>query len=282
MKADRLSVIIPAYNAEATIEQAIRSAFDQSPAPHEVVVGDDGSTDDTAKIAEGAGAIVLRLPRGNGSIARNRAVEASTGNLLFFLDADDWWTPGKLQAHVQAWQRHDVGFIVDVATKISPDGTPQGPLGAGPEGLVAWEKYLLWTTWTSGSSFSVPKEHYSALGGFNETLLSQQDVDFWVRCAHAYNGAYRIGQSYTCYRLSPGGVSKQPKDVAANLERLLGTWPFATSEQKREFFQQMALTAAGFTRFPASLQYFKLAGWPLTRGKFYRALARSLMRTARP
>lgn len=276
MKADRLSVIIPAYNAGQTIEQAIRSAFEQDPRPDEVIVGDDASTDDTATVAERAGATVLRLPKGNGAIARNRAVEVATGDLLLFLDADDWWVPGKVRAHVDAWERHDVGFVVDVATKTR-HGAEEGLLGDGPEGLVPWEEYLVWTTWTSGSSFSVPRERYLQLGGFNESLVSQQDVDFWVRAAHAYGGAYRIGQSYTRYRLSPGGVSKQPKDVQANLQRVLNNWPFASKKQKREFFVQMALTAAGFSRFPKSLEYLKLAGWPIWRGKFYRALGRSIL-----
>ena len=145
---------------------------------------------------------------------------------------------------------------------------------------MVWDEFLTWTTWTSGSSFSLPRSRYREIGGFNEHLISQQDVDFWVRCAHAFGPAHRIARSYTGYQISPGGVSKRPRLVAKNLERVLEGWPFASEAQKREFFVQMALTAAGFTPFPRSLEYLALAGWPLGRGKFYRALTRSLLRRA--
>jgi glycosyltransferase involved in cell wall biosynthesis len=277
---DSYSVIIPAFNAESTIAEAVASARSQEPAPLEIIVACDGCTDGTASCATAAGARVIELPKANGSVARNAAAADAAGDLLFFLDADDWWLPGKVATHLDAWHAAvpRPSFVVDVAQKVRPEGSYAGLLGAGVEGPVAWAEYLKWTTWTSGSSFSVPRSTYAALDGFNEMLVSQQDVDFWVRAAHAFGPAYRISKPHTCYRLSPGGVSKSPKDVEANLTRLLKGWPFATERQKREFFVQMALTAAGFTPFPASLKYIAIAGWPLLRGKTYRALARSILR----
>ncbi len=267
-----VSVVIPAYNAETTLARAIASAWNQTRRPDEVVVADDGSADGTAAVARGAGARVLSLPHANGAVARNRAVEAASGELLLFLDADDAWTPHKIAAHLEAWSCGDPSFVYDVATRV-PVG---GFMGAGPEGPVPWERFLQWTTWAGGSSFSVPRERYLALGGFREGLVSQQDVDFWVRAAHAFGPAWRIGSSHTLYQLSPGGVSKTPTAVARNLSTLLEGWPFASEVQKREFFVLMALTAAGFTRFPRCLEYLGLAGWPVLRPKFWRAIARSI------
>lgn len=279
----KCSVIVPAYNAEDTIEQAVRSALEQEPKPLEVIVADDGSSDGTAERAEMSGAKVLRLSHLNGSVARNRAVEAAGGDLLFFLDADDWWKPGKIAAHLAAWnllpisgQSGGPAFVIDVATKVRPDGHVCGLLGAGAHGDLAWEEFLTWTNWTSGSSFSIFRSTYLDLGGFDESLIAQQDVDFWMRAAYRFGPAHRISRSYTCYRLSPKGVSKQPKDVEANLKRALSNWPFASDEQKREFYIQMTLTAAGFSRFPGCLRYLRMAGWPLWRAKFWRALARSV------
>lgn len=275
-----VSVIIPAHNAQATIERALASAREQTRPPEEIVVGDDGSTDDTALLAERAGARVLRLGKGNGAIARNRAVEAATGDLLLFLDADDAWEPGKVAAHLDAWSRGEPSFVFDYATRLRPDGVSDGFLGQGAEGPVEWEAFLEWTTWTSGSSFSVPRSRYVEMGGFREELVSQQDVDFWMRCAAQYGPAHRIGRPLTRYQLSPGGVSKNPTSVEANLRTLLAGWTFASAEQKQAFFTLMALTAAGFTPFPRSLRYLSLAGWPLHRPKFWRALARSLRSAA--
>ena len=276
MRTDSYSVVIPAFNAERTIERAIRSALSQEPGPAEVIEGDDGSADSTAAVAESAGAHVLRLPKANGAVARNRAAQQATGDLLFFLDADDWWAPGKAQAHFQVWAERDPSFVYDVATKMNPKDQARGIMGLGPEGPVGWEAFLDWQTWASGSSFSVPAERYRSLGGFREELISQQDVDFWIRAANGFGPAWRIERSFTFYRLSPGGVSKQPRDVARNLDNLLAGWQFATDRQRGEFRTLMTLTAAGFSRFPRSLHYFALAGWPVWRLKFWRALARSL------
>jgi glycosyltransferase involved in cell wall biosynthesis len=276
MIPERISVIIPAFNAAGMISRAIASAFAQTHPPNEIVVADDGSTDGTAKEAREAGATVLELRKANGSVARNRAVDTASGEMLFFLDADDWWEQTKIETHLGVWRERNPSFVVDVAQKMIGD-EERGLLGAGPEGDVAWEEYLLWTTWTSGSSFSVPRERYLSLGGFSEDLISQQDVDFWVRCAHAHGPAYRIAHPHTYYRLSPGGVSKKPRDVEGNLQRVLAKWPFASEKQKSEFRMQMILTAAGFSRFPSSLQYFKMAGWPIHRMKMWRALGRSIV-----
>lgn len=276
MRFDSVSVVIPAFNAEATIARAVGSAWAQTRRPDEVIVADDGSSDGTAAAAERAGATVLALPHANGAVARNRGVDAASGELVFFLDADDAWTPHKVSAHLEAWGTHEASFVYDVATQVRPDGTRAGPMGAGGDGQVPWEAFLQWTTWASGSSFSVPKATYAAVGGFREELVSQQDVDFWVRTAEAYGPAWRLSASHTLYQLSPGGVSKTPLAVSQNLRTLLEGWPFATESQKREFFVLMALTAAGFTPFPRCVEYLRLAGWPVHRPKFWRAIARSL------
>ncbi|MFY9233492.1 MAG: glycosyltransferase family 2 protein [Fimbriimonadaceae bacterium] len=277
-----VSVIIPAYNAADTIAQAIQSALLQSPAPIEVIVADDGSLDRTADVAEQAGAKVLRLSHANGSVARNRGTEAAAGEILFFLDADDWWKPGKIAAHLKVWEADDPSFVIDPSTIVKNGvDAPGRLLGAGCQGPVAWEDFLEWTTWTGGSSFSVRRDRYQSILGFNESLISQQDVDFWIRAAHMHGPAYRLAESFTFYRLSPGGISKRPRNVAMNLETLLESWSFASERQKYDFFVQLTLTAAGFSRIPESLKYFHLAGWPLWKGKFYRALARSILETAR-
>ena len=276
MRFGSVSVVIPAFNAEATIARAVASAWSQTRRPDEVIVADDGSSDGTALAAESAGATVLRLPHANGAVARNRGVDAARGELLFFLDADDVWTPHKVSAHLDTWAAHEVSFVYDVATQVRPDGTRAGLMGAGGEGPVPWESFLQWTTWASGSSFSVAQERSIAVGGFREELVSQQDVDFWVRVASEFGPAWRVSASHTLYQLSPGGVSKTPFAVSKNLETLLAGWPFASDQQKREFFVLMALTAAGFTPFPRCLEYLGLAGWPVLRPKFWRAIARSI------
>jgi glycosyltransferase involved in cell wall biosynthesis len=97
-----VSVIIPVYNCERYAEEAIRSVLAQDYEPLEVVVVDDGSTDQSADVAKSFGALVRYCYQERAGIgaARNRGVELASGELLAFLDADDRWVPAKLNRQV--------------------------------------------------------------------------------------------------------------------------------------------------------------------------------------
>lgn len=101
LHAPDISVVIPAYNAAAFLRRAIDSVLAQSIAPRDVIVVDDGSTDDTASIAASCGVRVITQPNGGVAAARNTGVAAATGQQVAFLDSDDVWLPGKLEAQ---WQ----------------------------------------------------------------------------------------------------------------------------------------------------------------------------------
>src|SRR5690348_3025712 len=94
-----ISVIIPAYNAANCIQRAIDSALAQTLPPREVIVVDDGSTDETPRLVVSYGERVHLIQQSNAGpgAARNRAVRASRGEWLAMLDADDSWLPQKLE-----------------------------------------------------------------------------------------------------------------------------------------------------------------------------------------
>lgn len=98
-----VSVIIPVYNGERFLAEAIRSALDQTLSPAEIIVIDDGSTDASAEVARGFGPPVRVLAQANlgPAAARNLGVAHAAGDLLAFLDADDLWMPEKLAYQVQ-------------------------------------------------------------------------------------------------------------------------------------------------------------------------------------
>ncbi|MDG1360092.1 MAG: glycosyltransferase, partial [Phycisphaerales bacterium] len=100
----RVSVVIPAYNASSLLGETLDSVSAQLRAPDEVIVVDDGSVDDTARIAAAHPVVTNVVRRTNGGIAaaRNDGIEAATGDLLFLLDADDLWHPIYLERMVQS------------------------------------------------------------------------------------------------------------------------------------------------------------------------------------
>lgn len=100
----RISAVIPTYNRAELVIRAIQSALAQTRPPDEVVVVDDGSTDDTSARVAGFGHRVryVRQSNAGGAVARNRGVEAATGEWVAFLDSDDVWTPHHLERMEQA------------------------------------------------------------------------------------------------------------------------------------------------------------------------------------
>lgn len=126
MSAPRFSVVIAAYNAEATLARAIQSVLDQTWRPHELIVVDDGSTDGTLGVARGFGERVVCIHQSNAGVAaaRNAGVGRSTGDWLAFLDADDWYYPDRLRRHAE-WIARDgtLDFLTGDSEYRAPDGT---------------------------------------------------------------------------------------------------------------------------------------------------------------
>ena len=102
--APSISVVIPCYNAAAFLRATIESILGQTQPVLEVIVVDDGSTDDSANIAESFGppVRVIRQPNQGESAARNRGIEAAGGEWVAFLDADDLWLPTKIELQAEA------------------------------------------------------------------------------------------------------------------------------------------------------------------------------------
>lgn len=121
-----VSVVIPAYNASPFLRETLASALAQTHRPLEVIVVDDGSTDDTAAIAESFGppVRVIRQPNQGESVARNRAIDEAAGEWIAFLDADDLWKPEKLAAQLALAEPDVVAIQCDVYYFGAESSTP--------------------------------------------------------------------------------------------------------------------------------------------------------------
>src|SRR5439155_12157099 len=122
-----VSVVIPSYNRAYIVGQAIESALQQTHRPVEVLVADDGSTDDTRRVVEGYGPPVRYFyqPNAGVSAARNLGLRHARGEFIALLDSDDWWLPWKVEAQVRLLRAFpDVGMVwtdmaaVDEAGKL--------------------------------------------------------------------------------------------------------------------------------------------------------------------
>ena len=206
-----VSVIIPAHNAAPFLRETVTSALNQSWPDVEVIVVNDGSTDDTAAVlAPFAGRIrVIDQPQSGVAVARNRGAAAARGTWLAFLDADDVWVPHKLERQL-ASARSDTQLIYSDRINIGHlDGLPeiQSDLQQMYEGAV-FTDVLLGNVITT-SSVLMRRSTFEDLGGFSEDpgLPPAEDWDLWLRVA----ARHRIDvcrEPLVKYRLHPAGASR--------------------------------------------------------------------------
>ena len=211
-KPPAVSVVIPAFNAAWCLHKAIDSALAQEFRNFELLVIDDGSTDNTgAVLARYGDAIqVVRQPNGGLSNARNSGIRESRGEFVAFLDADDWWLPRKLARQVILMRTQPtVGFVSTSARIEDMEGkllnmwactTCKGPFLPhlfGANGDVAG----------SGSAVMVRRALFDQVGGFDESLRSLEDVDMWMRLSAVANYAC-IDEPLTVVLKRPGSMSR--------------------------------------------------------------------------
>ena len=117
-----ISVVIPAYNAAKTILETIDSVRQQTFSDFEVIVINDGSNDNTAELVNAVADDRLRLfsyENGGAAIARNRGIDHVSGEFIAFLDADDLWTPDKLELQLEALQKHPEAGVAHSWTRCT-------------------------------------------------------------------------------------------------------------------------------------------------------------------
>jgi glycosyltransferase involved in cell wall biosynthesis len=178
-RAFEASVIIPAFNAERYLAAAVESVLAQTVRPREIVVVDDGSADRTARIAEqfGAPVICLRRPHGGIAAARNFGVGAARGNWLAFLDADDLWTPEKLERQRAAAGKIRALEIIfgGIRQFVSPElsHVDQFRLAAPQAGSAA----------PHAGTMLARRAVFERVGPFDESLKLGEFIDWFARAS---------------------------------------------------------------------------------------------------
>jgi glycosyltransferase involved in cell wall biosynthesis len=213
-----VSVVIPAYNAERTLGEALASVTAQTLGDLEVIVVDDGSTDATAEIARNAGdGRVRALTVANGGVARarNRGMHEARGELVAFLDADDVWKPAKLERQLAVLHaRGEVGMCVTAAVRIDAEGRHIAPMRTREYDDQCAALLLHSMVLGCISSGVVRRSLALGVGGFDPRFSQSADWDFWLRLSLVTRIA-PVAEPLVLYRTYDGNMSN---DVAL-LER---------------------------------------------------------------
>lgn len=241
----RVSVIIPAYNAAATLDETLCSARGQSLTDIEIIVVDDGSRDRTGDIARNHAASdarvrVLSQPNRGVATARNAGIAESAGEFLAFLDADDLWAAAKLERQLAAMEAAgpDAGASYTLYCCVDPDGrlSPGHPQArAVPDALGALcRSNFIGNT----SSILVRRDLAQRVGGFDPQLQAQgaqgcEDWDFFLRLANVTR-LVTVPEPLTAYRVGAGNMSSDDarmlRSARLMAEKLAGRMPTRRAE----------------------------------------------------
>jgi glycosyltransferase involved in cell wall biosynthesis len=203
----RVSILIPCYNASATVERAVDSALAQTFRDIEVIVADDGSTDSSLAVLEryrgDARVSIHAEPHRGGNGTRNRLLELARGEFVQFLDADDELAPKKLQACLAAFAE-DVDVVF---TDREFHGGDAGQVGRYPEPTGDVVEYFI----SNSVVTMLPVSRLAdvrAVGGFDASLPCCQEYELHLRLAlHRWRKIRHLPVSLCTYYVMPGSIS---------------------------------------------------------------------------
>ena len=180
----RVSVIIPTYNYGHFLRDCLESVLGQTVLPEEIVIVDDGSTDNTPEIVQpylsNPRIKYIRIENSGVSAARNTAIKASSGDIIGILDADDKWRSDKLELQLPLFASSKVGVVYSLCQPFNDNGPVKEFRRIAPRrGRIL--DALLSDNVVPLSSAMVRRECFEKTGTFNESRKSCQDFDLWTR-----------------------------------------------------------------------------------------------------
>ncbi|MDJ0690560.1 MAG: glycosyltransferase [Xenococcaceae cyanobacterium MO_188.B32] len=220
----KVSVIIPTYNSGRYIEEAIDSVLAQTYTNYEIIVVDDGSTDNTSQIVQAYGDRVLYWYQENQGVAsaRNVGIEKAKGELIAFLDADDFFLPEKLAKQVAYFEEDSsLGMTISGWRLVDERGkkifdaelwqyAPQLDLATAIIHKPA-----------RPSATMLSRYWCQKVNGFNTSLSSAEDLDFLLRLLLMGCEAYWLPEVLTCYRQHFGSLMSGGKTLLKNTETVI-------------------------------------------------------------
>lgn len=211
-----VSVIIPVYNGARYLRPALESVFAQTYRPFEVIVVDDGSTDDSGVIAQSFPDVrYIRQSNQGVAAARNHGVEAACGEFYAFLDQDDLWVPEKLKLQIDHLQHNrDLGYTLTQQKFFLEPGAA----------LPAWfRKELLssvHTGWVVGT-LVVRRTVFEQVGNFATGYSAANDTDWFFRAKAAEIPMAVVPELLLLKRVHEANDSSRAKDILAEMRRVV-------------------------------------------------------------
>jgi glycosyltransferase involved in cell wall biosynthesis len=242
-----VSVIIPTYNRATLLRQAIQSVLEQTFSDYEIIVADDGSTDNTRAVVQALASDKIKylcLEHKGRSHARNCAVKMAQGHYLAFLDSDDLFLPRKLDMQVFCLDNEpEVAMVYTSALNINERGGLESWHQRATGNGFLYRQVVCYALVLFGSLL-VRAQVFSEVGGFDENLSRFEDVDFCRRVAKKYpiQGLYQPLAKFR-YHSENAMKSQDPAEILRNMNYYVDKWLAEDQDQDRRFLNE---TISGF------------------------------------
>jgi len=258
----RVSVIIPTFNCAAFLTRTVESVLAQTYTDYEVIIADDGSTDETRELVtqwEGKVRYLYQLNQGVAS-ARNLAVSEAGGEFLAYLDADDMYHPNRLEAQVAFLDAHsECGLvhsdfdILDENDRITTHSFNRATGRSVPKGNCLM--YLLEYCHIQVPSVLERRVCYDRIGGFEQLAHPAEDYLHWIQVAlHGYAIGY-IDEPLALYRRRPTSASASPYKNAVGLCEMLSILLEADTSRERLGAEAQRVIRSRIDNIERSLPY---------------------------
>jgi glycosyltransferase involved in cell wall biosynthesis len=221
-----VSIILPTYNRATLLPRAVASALGQTHADFELIIVDDGSSDETAAVVAALTdprIVYLPRPHGGAAAAENAGLTIARGRFIGFLDDDDEWLPGKLAAQMAAFasEARDTGVVYTGRWRLRGGRRSYGPSPwiLRKNGAIHRE-IVLRRTFVPLVCALVRRECFAEVGGFDEALPTSNDYDLWIRMSARYRFRY-LPDPLVLVHATPGSLSTGPRRIIEARKRLL-------------------------------------------------------------
>lgn len=265
------SVVIPTYNYARFVTEAVASVLGQEYPHFEVIVVDDGSTDDTqAQLTPVMGRIRYIRQKNQGlSAARNAGIQAARGEYIALLDSDDAWHPRKLALQARYLADHpETGVLATEHLLNLANGWPKVADHGTPVRAYPLDE-LVMRSWFAPSSVVIRKESFNRVGPFDIGLRSVEDRDMWIRIA-CHFPVQQLRVPLCWYRIHDANMSHEAARMEeCELKVLRKTFAAVPELRGRVLLQARAL---GLAAYNAAYMYGLARNWPRALDRLTRSL----------
>ena len=220
-----VSIVVPAYNAAPFISDALQSIQDQTYRDYEVIVVDDGSTDETAQVVSSFPSVrLLRQKNQGAAAAKNSGISAARGSYVAFLDADDTWMPSKLELQLAFLNDNpELGMAISEHIIVEEDGrewvSDKRLLFEGDP-----VRNIFLNSVVATPTVVIRRHVFSDVGLFDESLLCAEDENFWMRVGMRYPIGL-LQQPLTKVRVRSSSITRQQGVLRRSVQEHLRLLP---------------------------------------------------------